>query len=44
VGKYGVDAPGLGWGLMTHSCEHVNEPSGSIKVGSSQGFYCMESV
>jgi hypothetical protein len=28
---YGLDRSGLGWGPVEDSCEHGNEPSGSIK-------------
>jgi hypothetical protein len=30
LGRYGLDYSGSGWGTVTHSCEHGNEPSGSI--------------
>jgi len=33
VGKCGLDAHGSGWRLITDSCEHGNEPLGSIKGG-----------
>jgi hypothetical protein len=32
VGSCGVDASGSGLGPVVGSCEHSNEPSGSIKV------------
>jgi hypothetical protein len=28
---YGLDSLGLGQGTVAGSCEHVNEPSGSVK-------------
>jgi hypothetical protein len=31
VERCGVDASGSGKGTVVHSCEHGNEPSGSIK-------------
>jgi hypothetical protein len=31
MGWYGLDRPGSGQGLVVGSCEHGNEPSGSIK-------------
>jgi hypothetical protein len=34
VGRCGVDASGSGYGLVAGSCQHGNEPSGSIKSGS----------
>jgi hypothetical protein len=30
---WGRDASGSGWGSVAGSCEHGNEPSGSIKRG-----------
>jgi hypothetical protein len=33
VGKCGPDSSDSGQRLMSNSCEHCNEPSGSIKVG-----------
>jgi len=33
MGRCGLHAAGLGWGQMVSSCEHSNEPSGSIKGG-----------
>jgi hypothetical protein len=33
MGKCGVDSSGSGWGPVAGSCEHGNEPSGSIKGG-----------
>jgi len=32
-GRCGVDASGSGKGIVAGSCEHGNEPSGSIKGG-----------
>jgi hypothetical protein len=29
----GFDSSGSGWGSVASSCEHGNEPSGSIKGG-----------
>jgi hypothetical protein len=31
VGGCGLDSSGSGWGPVTGTCEHDNEPSGSIK-------------
>jgi hypothetical protein len=31
IGEYGVDSSGSGQGPVVSSCEHGNEPSGSIK-------------
>jgi hypothetical protein len=31
VGRCGLDASGTEYGPMADSCEHGNEPSGSIK-------------
>jgi hypothetical protein len=31
MGWYGLDYSGSGYGLVESSCEHGNEPSGSIK-------------
>jgi hypothetical protein len=31
MGWYGLDRSGSGWGPVEGSCEHGNEPSGSIK-------------
>jgi hypothetical protein len=33
VGKYGLDSSGSEQGLVTASCEHGNEPLGSIRGG-----------
>jgi hypothetical protein len=33
VGRFGLDSSGSGQGLVAGSCEHGNEPSGSIKGG-----------
>jgi len=33
VGECGLDASGSGWGPVAGSCEHGNEPSGSIEGG-----------
>jgi hypothetical protein len=33
VGRHGVDTSGLGQGSVVDSCEHGNEPLGSIKGG-----------
>jgi hypothetical protein len=33
VGRRGLDASGSGLGPLVGSCEHGNEPSGSIKGG-----------
>jgi len=33
VGNYGLDASGSGQGPVADSCEHGNEPLGSIKGG-----------
>jgi hypothetical protein len=33
VGRCGLDSSGSGQGPVAGSCEHGNEPSGSIKVG-----------
>jgi hypothetical protein len=33
VGRRGLDSSGSGYGPVAGSCEHGNEPSGSIKVG-----------
>jgi hypothetical protein len=33
MGICGLDASGSGYGPVADSCEHGNEPSGSIKVG-----------
>jgi hypothetical protein len=35
VGQCGLDASGSGQGPVVGSCEHDNEPSGSIKDGGS---------
>jgi hypothetical protein len=35
VGRCGLDASGSGPRPVAGSCEHGNEPSGSIKAGSS---------
>jgi hypothetical protein len=29
----GLDSSDSGWGMVSSSCEHGNEPSGSIKDG-----------
>jgi hypothetical protein len=34
VGSCGLDSSGSGYGTVVGSCEHGNEPSGSIKVGN----------
>jgi hypothetical protein len=31
MGWYGLDQSGSGWGLVGGSCEHGDEPSGSIE-------------
>jgi hypothetical protein len=31
MGKRGLDASGSGYGLVAGSCEHSNEPLGSMK-------------
>jgi hypothetical protein len=36
MGLYEVDRSGSGWGSVEGSCEHGNEPSGSIKRGFSR--------
>jgi hypothetical protein len=36
--RYGPDPPGLGWDPLVGSCEHGNEPSGSMKVGGFLSF------
>jgi hypothetical protein len=33
VGGCGLDTSGSGWGPVVGSCEHGNEPSGSVKCG-----------
>jgi hypothetical protein len=33
MGRYGLDASGLGKGPVVGSCDHVNECFGSIKGG-----------
>jgi len=33
VGRCGLDAPGSEYGPVAGSCEHDNEPSGSLKGG-----------
>jgi hypothetical protein len=33
VGRCGLKSSGSGWGPVAGSCEHDNEPSGSIKGG-----------
>jgi hypothetical protein len=33
MGRCGLDASGSGEGPVTGSCEHSNEPSGSVKCG-----------
>jgi len=33
VGNFVLDASGSGYGPVARSCEHDNEPSGSIKAG-----------
>jgi hypothetical protein len=33
AGGFGLDSSSSGWGLMAGSCEHGNEPSGSMKGG-----------
>jgi hypothetical protein len=38
MGRCGLDACGSGQGPMTRSCEHINEPSGSIKCGEFLGY------
>jgi len=35
VGIFGLDISGSGWGPVACCCEHVNEPSGSLKDGYS---------
>jgi hypothetical protein len=32
MGWYVLDSSGSGWGPVEGSCEHGNEPSGSIKI------------
>jgi hypothetical protein len=33
VGRCGLDSSGSGYGPVTDSCEHGNEPLGSVKRG-----------
>jgi hypothetical protein len=37
LGEYVLDSTGSGWGSVAGSCEHGNEPSGSIKGGKFLG-------
>jgi len=43
--KYGLDASCSGWGPVVGSCEHSNEPLGSIKGGEFlEGLCSMELI